>query len=104
MGPEPVVGSVTPDRGAFYLLQKGSDPVTEISPVSISNGLAWSSDNRQLYYIDTATGQVDVFDFDLQRAWIGEYCCSSQIQLEVILSTFSGSDFIRKGLLEAFWP
>jgi sugar lactone lactonase YvrE len=72
MGPEPVVGSVTPDQGSFYLLQAGSDPITEISPVSISNGLAWSEDNTQLYYIDTATGQVDVFDFDLERAKIGE--------------------------------
>jgi hypothetical protein len=106
MGPEPVVGSVTPDQGAFYLLQAGSEPVTEISPVSISNGLAWNRHNTQLYYIDTATGQVDVFDFDLERAKIGEYCCCSQIHLKIILYVkypISGTDSIRKGLLKAFW-
>jgi hypothetical protein len=92
MGPEPVVGSVTPDQGALYLLQAGREPVTEVSPVSISNGLAWSKDNTQLYYIDTATGQVDVFDFDLERAKIGEYCCCSRFSSKAsCVSNISGS-------------
>jgi gluconolactonase len=72
MGPEPVVGSVTPNQGSLYLLQADNDPVTEVSPVSISNGLAWNKDNTLMYFIDTATGQVDVFDFDLEKATLGE--------------------------------
>lgn len=42
-----------------------------LDKVSISNGLVWSLDNELLYYIDTPTGQVDVFSFDLQRGTIG---------------------------------
>lgn len=42
-----------------------------LDEVSISNGLVWSLDNDLLYYIDTPTGQVDVFSFDLQRGTIG---------------------------------
>jgi sugar lactone lactonase YvrE len=33
--------------------------------VSTSNGIDWSLDNRTAYYIDTPTGRVDQFDFDL---------------------------------------
>ncbi|XP_069674601.1 regucalcin-like [Periplaneta americana] len=70
MGPEPIVGQVTPDQGAFYLLKPDTKPITEVTPVSISNGLAWNRDNTLLYYIDTATDQVDVFDFNLEQATI----------------------------------
>ncbi|KAJ9590540.1 hypothetical protein L9F63_016442, partial [Diploptera punctata] len=72
MGPEPVVGKVTPDQGSFFLVEKNNDyqPITEVTPVSISNGLAWNKDNTLLYYIDTATLQVDVFDFDLEAGTI----------------------------------
>jgi hypothetical protein len=73
MGPEPVVGSVIPNQGALYLLRAENDLETVVWPVSISNGLAWNRNNTLMYYIDTATGQVDVFDFDLGTATIGEY-------------------------------
>lgn len=46
--------------------------MVEVSPVSISNGLAWNEDNTLMYYIDTATDQVDVFDYNLKKATIGE--------------------------------
>jgi sugar lactone lactonase YvrE len=72
MGPEPIVGSVTPNQGSFYLLEAGHNPVVEVSPVSISNGVAWNNDNTLMYYIDTDTSQVDVFDYNLEKATIGE--------------------------------
>jgi hypothetical protein len=104
---------VIPDQASFYLLEAGSDPIVEISPVSVSNGPAWSEDNTQMYYTDTATGQVDVFDFDLERAKIGEYCGCRQTASIFSLKLFcvlkgdssSGSDVnhyvIIKRLLES---
>jgi sugar lactone lactonase YvrE len=41
-----------------------------LTGVSTSNGLDWSPDGRTMYYTDTRTGRVDVFDFDARRGTI----------------------------------
>lgn len=50
--------------GALYRLERDHSVAKMIQGVSISNGLCWSADDRSMYYIDSPTQGVDVFDFD----------------------------------------
>lgn len=53
------------NAGTLYRLDPDWAVYPMVTPVSTSNGIDWSPDNRIAYYIDTPTGRVDQFDFDL---------------------------------------
>jgi gluconolactonase len=51
-------------HGALYRLKGESKELKKyLTSVSISNGLAWSSDKKTMYYIDTLNFGVDAFDY-----------------------------------------
>ena len=54
-----------PGAGALYRLDPDGRVHRMVDGVSISNGLDWSNDGRLMYYIDTPTRSIDVFDFDV---------------------------------------
>jgi sugar lactone lactonase YvrE len=51
-------------EGSLYRLEPDRRVVTVLSGVGLSNGLAWSPDDRLMYYIDSLARGIDVFDFD----------------------------------------
>lgn len=53
-----------PGAGSVYRIAPDRQIVTMLSPVTISNGVQWSADGGQVYYVDTPTQRVDVFDVD----------------------------------------
>lgn len=66
-----VVGTMKYDGaaggGAVYRVGANREPVvTLLEPVSISNGVQWSADGKRVFYIDSPTRRVDVFDFDTE--------------------------------------
>ena len=72
MGPESSEG-IPPNLGALYSLERDRTPLKKhLSPISVSNGLAWSADNRTMYYIDSAPRQIYSFDFDLESGILGQ--------------------------------
>ena len=66
--------------GALYRLDADGRVHTMLEDVTISNGLDWSDDGRLMYYVDTPTGSVDVFDFDMAEGSIANR--RSLIQIE----------------------
>ena len=50
--------------GSLYVLQKDLTVKKMIGDVSISNGMAWSSDHQTFYYIDSPTKQVVAYDYE----------------------------------------
>lgn len=63
------VGSMAPDDkpggASLYRVEKDYSVERVLTGATISNGLAWNRDKTRMYYIDTPTGKVFVFDYDL---------------------------------------
>ena len=57
----------TPNAASLYRLDPDLRVTKMLGDVTNSNGLTWSTDGKLLYYIDTPTRRVDVFDFDGER-------------------------------------
>jgi sugar lactone lactonase YvrE len=57
-------------RGTLYRLDPDGRVQTMLGPVTTSNGPAWSPDGHLMYYVDTRTRRIDVFDYDLEPGTI----------------------------------
>uniref|UniRef100_R4G322 Regucalcin n=1 Tax=Rhodnius prolixus TaxID=13249 RepID=R4G322_RHOPR len=65
------LGNFTKYVGSLYrVLSTNCKLDTELSSVSISNGITWNAENTIMYYIDSLTRKIDVFDYDLRTATI----------------------------------
>ena len=51
--------------GSLYCIEGSGKVEKKLDGITISNGLAWSPDNQTMYYIDSPTGNVTAFDYDL---------------------------------------
>jgi sugar lactone lactonase YvrE len=52
--------------GGFLARVAPDGRATVVLPqVSISNGIGWSPDEHRMYYVDTPTHRIDVFDYDV---------------------------------------
>ena len=60
----------TPGAASFYRLDADRTATRLLEDVTISNGLAWSSDGATLYWIDTMTHRIDAFDVDITSGTI----------------------------------
>lgn len=52
--------------GSLYRLGPDGTISELVTGVSLSNGLDWTDDLTRFYYVDSPTGQIDVFDTDPQ--------------------------------------
>lgn len=59
------------DTGALYVLNTDRSVAKKEDKITISNGLAWSLNNKSFYFIDTPTLRVVRYDYDLGTGSIG---------------------------------
>ena len=55
----------SPGAGSLYRLDGADRWTTVLTGVTISNGLGWSPDGRQMYYVDSGPGTVSALAYDV---------------------------------------
>ncbi len=62
------IGSMASDGasplGSLYRIDPDRTTTTVLTGITISNGMAWTADQRTMYYIDTGAQRVDAFEMD----------------------------------------
>jgi gluconolactonase len=66
------IGTLEAKKGQLYKLEKDGVLSSHLDQVDLSNGLAWSPDNKTLYYIDSLQPRIDAFDYDINNGSISE--------------------------------
>lgn len=61
-----------PAACGLFRLAAGPAVETVVSGVGLSNGLGWAPNGRSLYYVDTLSGRIDRFEFDLDTGQVGD--------------------------------
>jgi sugar lactone lactonase YvrE len=62
-------------RGTLYRLDADWTLTPIVKGVTISNGIDWSPDGCRMYYVDSRTQRVDVFDFDAEKGRLANRRC-----------------------------
>jgi sugar lactone lactonase YvrE len=59
------------DRGAgrLYRVERGTI-APMLDGIGLSNGIGWSPDESRMYYVDSTTQRIDVFDYELSHGEI----------------------------------
>lgn len=70
MGAEPQPGKVDLKKGNLYSLEADKKLKRHVSNIHISNGLAWNSDMKKFFYIDSGDKRIDQFDYDVKTGTI----------------------------------
>ncbi|XP_057671783.1 regucalcin-like [Diorhabda carinulata] len=68
-GPPVVIADIPLGKGTLYSIQnKKSTP--HLTGIGIANGLAFNTELKKMYYIDSRTGTVDQYDWDTNKGSI----------------------------------
>lgn len=69
-------------KANLYKVDGKGNAAKMLDSVTISNGIVWTKDSRTMYYIDTPTGHIRAYDFDVENSSIS----NERIAVEVPVS------------------
>ncbi len=94
-------GAARAEAGTLWSLVAGA-AARLVDRVTIPNGLAWSADGTRLYWIDTPTGRIDVFDYDVATGTVANR--RPHIEIDPSLGAPDGMCIdVEGGLWVAMW-
>jgi sugar lactone lactonase YvrE len=70
------------EAGSLYSIDPDLNIEKRLSGITISNGLAWNSEFDTFYFIDTPTGNIERFNFDLKSGNISDRSIVTHISEE----------------------
>ena len=86
MGYESEPANPERERGSLFRLDVDGSLHSCLNKINISNGLAWTADNKTMYYIDSLPRKVYGFDYDIETGNISTHC-STYITTDKLLNT-----------------
>lgn len=60
----------TMPKANLYKVDGKGNAAKMLDSITISNGIVWTKDSRTMYYIDTPTGHIRAYDFDVTNSLI----------------------------------
>ena len=73
MGLEKTAAVVEKNQGSLFSLELDGSVKKHKEGVTISNGLAWTADNKTMYYIDSLPRKVFGYDYDIATGTMSKY-------------------------------
>jgi sugar lactone lactonase YvrE len=73
-------GERAPREASLYRLAPGAGIERVISGTTISNGLGWSPAGDRMYFIDSTTQRIDVFDYEAESGQIARRRAFAEIE------------------------
>jgi sugar lactone lactonase YvrE len=61
----------TEGAGSLYRIDSNLKPEVQLKNLTISNGIAWTEDQKTFYFIDTPTRKIQEYSFDAETGEIG---------------------------------
>jgi len=91
-------GDVNRKQGSLYCLGNDGKVTTHRRDISISNGIAWSHDNKTMYFVDSMEKNVLAFDFNLEKGTISNERVIIRLE-EGSPAVFDGMAIDKEGML-----
>ena len=85
------------EQGILYSIEKLNIPQQKIPCVTISNGIAWSLDNKRMYFIDSPTQRIDAYLFNEHTGEI--IFDKTVIDIPIQIGTPDGMTIDNEGML-----